>query len=140
MFLAPHASPPGLPTQIRHDLPRPPTVITDKFGDTLVKAYGGPGVGVQTMKASEWEPFTRTMPHSEFPSASSCLCQVRRSIHTSPLKKCTARLVWPSRYANWTMQCAICNILYAMRKIQCAVYNVQYEVCSRQFETARLTR
>ncbi|CAM9184717.1 unnamed protein product, partial [Laminaria digitata] len=61
--------------KIRHDLPRPPTVVRDKLGDTLVEAYAGPGEGVQTIKASEWEPFIRTMPHSEFPSASACLCQ-----------------------------------------------------------------
>ena len=48
-----------------------------KLGDRLVETYAGPGEGVQTIKASEWEPFIRIMPHSEFPSASSCLCQVR---------------------------------------------------------------
>ena len=47
-----------------------------KLGDELVEAYAGPGQGVQTMKASEWEPFIRTMPHSEYPSASACLCTV----------------------------------------------------------------
>ncbi|CAM9200218.1 unnamed protein product, partial [Laminaria digitata] len=62
--------------KIRHDLPRPPTIVRDTFGNSLVEAYAGPGAGVQTMKASEWEPFIRTMPHSEFPSASACLCKV----------------------------------------------------------------
>ncbi|CAN0483832.1 unnamed protein product, partial [Ectocarpus sp. 12 AP-2014] len=45
------------------------------LGDELVEAYAGPDQGVQTMKASEWEPFIRTMPHSEYPSASACLCE-----------------------------------------------------------------
>ncbi|CAN0551951.1 unnamed protein product, partial [Ectocarpus sp. 8 AP-2014] len=40
-----------------------------------VEAYAGPDQGVQTIKASEWEPFIRTMPHSEYPSGSSCLCE-----------------------------------------------------------------
>lgn len=47
-----------------------------KLGDEMVEAYAGPGQGVQTMKASEWQPFIRTMPHSEFPSASACMCKV----------------------------------------------------------------
>ena len=47
-----------------------------KLGDRLVETYAGPGEGVKTIKASEWEPFIRIMPHSEFPSASSCICQV----------------------------------------------------------------
>lgn len=47
-----------------------------KLGDELVEAYAGPGQGVQVMKASEWEPFIRTMPHSEYPSGSACICEV----------------------------------------------------------------
>lgn len=66
----------------------------EKFGDTLVEAYAGEDYGVQTMKASEWEPFIRTMPHSEFPSASSCICQVRVFTGTRPVwfgRVCVAR-------------------------------------------------
>ncbi|CAM9235018.1 unnamed protein product [Laminaria digitata] len=62
--------------KIRHDLPRPTTVIGNKLGDKLVETYAGPGEGVQTIKASEWEPFVHIMAHSEFPSASACICQV----------------------------------------------------------------
>ncbi|CAM9420198.1 unnamed protein product [Ectocarpus fasciculatus] len=61
--------------KIRHDRPRPPTMIKHKLGDALVESYAGPGQGVQTIKASEWEPFIRTMPHSEYPSGSACLCE-----------------------------------------------------------------
>ncbi|CAN0270974.1 unnamed protein product, partial [Scytosiphon promiscuus] len=42
-----------------------------------VEAYAGADQGVQTMKASEWEPFIRMMPHSEYPSGSACICEVR---------------------------------------------------------------
>ena len=68
--------------QVRHDLPRPPTVITHLLGDEIVEAYAGSGQGVQSIKASEWEPFIRTMPHSEFPSASACMCEVRARSRT----------------------------------------------------------
>ncbi|CAM9706452.1 unnamed protein product, partial [Scytosiphon promiscuus] len=61
--------------KIRHDRPRPPSVIKDVLGDEMVETYAGPDQGVQSMKASEWEPFIRTMPHSEYPSASACLCE-----------------------------------------------------------------
>ncbi|CAN0217950.1 unnamed protein product, partial [Scytosiphon promiscuus] len=62
--------------KIRHDRPRPPSVVKHVLGDDLVEAYAGADQGVQTMKASEWEPFIRTMPHSEYPSGSACICEV----------------------------------------------------------------
>ena len=63
--------------QVRHDLPRPPSVIDDKLGDKTFTTYAGPDEEEpQEIKASEWEPFIRTMPHSEFPSGSACICQV----------------------------------------------------------------
>eukprot|EP00903_Cladosiphon_okamuranus_P012371 g11596.t1 len=61
--------------KVRHDAPRPPSVIRKELGDDMVEAYAGPDVGITTMKASEWEPYIRTMPHSEYPSGSSCLCE-----------------------------------------------------------------
>ncbi|CAM9971823.1 unnamed protein product [Ascophyllum nodosum] len=62
--------------KVRHDLPRPPSVIDYKLGDKTFTTYAGPDEEEpQEIKASEWEPFIRTMPHSEFPSASACMCQ-----------------------------------------------------------------
>ncbi|CAM9150528.1 unnamed protein product [Ectocarpus sp. 8 AP-2014] len=61
--------------KVRHDAPRPTSVIRNELGDELVDAYAGPDIGVQTIKASEWEPYIRTMPHSEYPSGSSCICE-----------------------------------------------------------------
>ncbi|CAM9270140.1 unnamed protein product [Ectocarpus sp. 6 AP-2014] len=61
--------------KVRHDAPRPPSVVRNEIGDEIVEAYAGPDNGVQNMTASEWEPYIRTMPHSEYPSASSCLCE-----------------------------------------------------------------
>eukprot|EP00752_Nemacystus_decipiens_P012197 g10813.t1 len=49
--------------------------LRNEVGDEMVEAYAGPDVGIQTMKASEWEPYIRTMPHAEYPSGSSCLCE-----------------------------------------------------------------
>ncbi|CAM9971686.1 unnamed protein product [Ascophyllum nodosum] len=65
-----------LASRVRHDLPRPPSVIDDKLGDKTFTTYAGPDEEEpQEIKASEWEPFIRTMPHSEFPSGSACICQ-----------------------------------------------------------------
>lgn len=60
--------------------PRFPRFSRNKLGDRLVETYAGPGDGVQTIKASEWEPVIHTMAHSEFPSASACVCQVCRNL------------------------------------------------------------
>ncbi|CAM9281589.1 unnamed protein product [Hapterophycus canaliculatus] len=65
--------------KIRQDRPRPPSVVKRVLGDEKVETYAGPDQGVQSIKASEWEPIIRTMPHSEYPSASACLCEVRAS-------------------------------------------------------------
>lgn len=62
--------------QVRHDLPRPPSIVRDEFGESWIESYAGAEEGVQYIKASDWEPYIRTMPHSEFPSASACICQV----------------------------------------------------------------
>lgn len=40
-----------------------------------MKTYAGLDQGVAVIKP-EWQPFIRTMPHSEYPSASSCICEV----------------------------------------------------------------
>eukprot|EP00903_Cladosiphon_okamuranus_P012376 g11599.t1 len=61
--------------KVRHDAPRPSSVIRKEIGAEIVEAYAGPAYGVQNMTASEWEPYIRTMPHSEYPSASACICE-----------------------------------------------------------------
>lgn len=61
---------PFCPTSVSLPLKR------DRLGDEFVETYAGPDEGVQTIRADEWMPFIRTMPHSEFPSASACLCEV----------------------------------------------------------------
>lgn len=44
------------------------------FGNRKFKVWGGIGHGPVKITAGEWQPYIRTMPHSEFPSGSSCLC------------------------------------------------------------------
>lgn len=61
--------------KVRYDLVRPPSIMRRLLGRTPVNAYAGPNQGIQDLPAEEWEPYIRTMPHSEYPSGSSCLCQ-----------------------------------------------------------------
>lgn len=45
------------------------------FGDEKFEVWGGPGKKNVKIKAGEWQSYVRTMPHAEFPSASSCICE-----------------------------------------------------------------
>lgn len=62
--------------KLRHDAIRP-TGQTMKmlFGDRKFEVWGGPGKPNTRIRAGEWLPYIRTMPHSEYPSASSCVCR-----------------------------------------------------------------
>mmetsp|Transcript_14781 Transcript_14781/g.26439 ORF Transcript_14781/g.26439 Transcript_14781/m.26439 type:complete len:398 (+) Transcript_14781:129-1322(+) len=60
--------------KVVHNRVRPTTVIHELLGDTPVDTYAGPFEGVQTIKANEWQPYIRTMPHAEYPSGSACIC------------------------------------------------------------------
>ena len=61
---------------MRHDLVRPTTVIQGTRPERMVRTWGGPHRSSQTMiKRKDVEPYKRVMPHSEYPSGSSCLCQ-----------------------------------------------------------------
>jgi hypothetical protein len=39
-----------------------------------VNAYAGPYQGTRLISGSDWNSFMRTMPHSEFPSGTTCVC------------------------------------------------------------------
>ncbi|KAI0563330.1 PAP2/haloperoxidase-like protein [Gracilaria domingensis] len=59
----------------RHDLVRPTGQTMEfLFGNRKVNVWGGPGKGAVQIKAGEWQPLIRTMPHAEFPSGSACTC------------------------------------------------------------------
>ncbi len=61
--------------KVRHDLARPPTIFEGKFRGMDIQTWGGPYRSVQTVKRKDVEPYKRVMPHSEYPSGSSCICQ-----------------------------------------------------------------
>ena len=48
---------------------RPPTVIAELLGDELIEVDGG-----KVIRAKDFSATIRTMPHSEWPSGSSCMC------------------------------------------------------------------
>ncbi|VEU38101.1 unnamed protein product [Pseudo-nitzschia multistriata] len=60
--------------KVVHDAVRPTTVVHALKGDEEVTTYAGPYEGSKTIRASDWQPFIRTMPHAEYPSGSSCIC------------------------------------------------------------------
>eukprot|EP00656_Telonema_subtile_P055115 TRINITY_DN843_c0_g1_i2.p1 TRINITY_DN843_c0_g1~~TRINITY_DN843_c0_g1_i2.p1 ORF type:complete len:575 (+),score=126.58 TRINITY_DN843_c0_g1_i2:149-1873(+) len=65
--------------KIRHDRVRPPSRIHEDLQGTNVNSYAGANQGTQSFPAEQWEPYIRTMPHSEYPSASSCVCEAFRT-------------------------------------------------------------
>lgn len=44
------------------------------FEGRRFRVWGGPGKPPVHIKAENWQPYIRTMPHSEYPSGSACLC------------------------------------------------------------------
>lgn len=57
----------------RIDAVRPKTIIQQLYGDKAFKTYSGAN-SLGHVLGKAWEPLVTTQPHSEFPSASSCLC------------------------------------------------------------------
>ena len=59
--------------KIRFDYVRTTTVI-QRRGDDYIYTYAGPFEGARPIKARDFQPYIRIMPHAEFPSGSACLC------------------------------------------------------------------
>jgi len=61
--------------KVRHDLVRPTTVIK-RWGDDKLFTFGGDKSLNEPVEiaARDFEAFQRVMPHSEYPSGSSCIC------------------------------------------------------------------
>ena len=53
--------------KVRHDKIRPTSVI-QSYGNKFVTSFNG------ILKANDWVPFIRVMPHAEYPSGSGCIC------------------------------------------------------------------
>lgn len=64
--------------KVEHDLVRPSTWIQDERPEDVFVTYGGPYQGSQSIKGKNFESWVRVMPHSEFVSASACLCQAMK--------------------------------------------------------------
>ena len=63
--------------KMRYNLIRPTTIIqSGKFTDDYITTYGGPFQGIQTIRTQDFQPYIRTMPHSEYPSGSTCICRM----------------------------------------------------------------
>lgn len=61
--------------KVRHDAIRPKTRLHYQYGKRNIVAYAGPNQGRKRLRADEWDSYIRTMPHSEYPSASACFCK-----------------------------------------------------------------
>jgi len=61
--------------KIRHDTVRPITFIKE-WGLKKIDSWKGPFQSTGEMNAKDWVSYFRTMPHSEYPSGSSCLCEM----------------------------------------------------------------
>eukprot|EP01024_Parvocaulis_polyphysoides_P054418 TRINITY_DN5499_c0_g2_i1.p1 TRINITY_DN5499_c0_g2~~TRINITY_DN5499_c0_g2_i1.p1 ORF type:complete len:297 (+),score=25.93 TRINITY_DN5499_c0_g2_i1:81-893(+) len=61
--------------KLRHDAVRPQSIIKKLLQDEKVRAWGGEGKGATEILAQEFVSYIRTMPHSEYPSGSSCACE-----------------------------------------------------------------
>mmetsp|Transcript_3099 Transcript_3099/g.6823 ORF Transcript_3099/g.6823 Transcript_3099/m.6823 type:complete len:548 (+) Transcript_3099:302-1945(+) len=61
--------------KVDHDLVRPTTVIR-KWGGDMLDTFSGDKSkdGPMKIAARDFQAFQRVMPHSEYPSASACLC------------------------------------------------------------------
>jgi hypothetical protein len=67
--------------KLDYDTVRPFTAIRFLYENTPLKAWGGPGVGpVDDIKGREWRSYTRTPPHSEYPSGSTCFCSAQAQV------------------------------------------------------------
>jgi len=59
--------------KVRWDRVRPTTLIKEN-GAVRITTFGGPFRGLQEIKSRDFEAYKRVMPHSEYPSGSSCIC------------------------------------------------------------------
>lgn len=58
----------------RHDAVRPFSAIRHLYGDGLVTAWGGPGMGTVQLPADEWNSYLPVADHPEYPSGSAAFC------------------------------------------------------------------
>lgn len=59
--------------KVRHDAVRPISAIRHLYAGQNIQAYVQ-NVGKQTIRGEDWLSYLRTLPHPDFPSATSCYC------------------------------------------------------------------
>jgi hypothetical protein len=62
--------------KVNFDLVRPPSYARSEYANEDITSWAGPGLGTKTFKGKDFRSYIRTMPHSEYPSGSSCACGV----------------------------------------------------------------
>ena len=60
--------------KIVHNAVPPTTAVHQLLKDEVVNTYAGPFSGAKDIKAKDWQPHIRVMPHAEYPSGSACIC------------------------------------------------------------------
>lgn len=60
--------------KMRINAVRPNTAIRYLFENQNITTYAGPNAGTQTFPGREFNSYLRSMPHSDSPSASACIC------------------------------------------------------------------
>ena len=80
----------------RYDEVRPTSAVRHVYGDELVTAWGGPGMGTMEIPASQWQSYIPAADHPEYPSASTCGCYA----HGQALRRYsgTGELNWAMPY------------------------------------------
>jgi hypothetical protein len=58
----------------RWDAVRPFSAIRHVYGNRVVRAWGGPGMGSVDLPASQWTEYLEVADHPEYPSGSSSFC------------------------------------------------------------------
>ncbi len=59
---------------MRHKAVRPVSVVRYLYPNTNVTAWAGPYKGVRAFPGAKWNSYLRTMPHSDYPSGTACIC------------------------------------------------------------------
>ena len=73
--------------KIRYNLIRPTTIIqSGEFTKQFIDSWGGPFKGSQRIRNTDFEPFIRVMPHSEYPSGTACVCRMLKDFITEFIK------------------------------------------------------
>ena len=63
--------------KVMYNRVRPTTVVqSGKYTSKRIDTWGGPFQGEKRIKSRDFQPFIRVMPHSEFPSGSTCICRM----------------------------------------------------------------